>query len=459
MRRYAVSGWRTMLVVLALIAAFPLTAAAQPPLEAPEQSGWVVEAVPTGSTMYALDMAGANYGWAGGVAGIMFEYQGGTWNAANPPTPFSSPVRGLDILSASSGWGVTFMGEVIRFDGYQWTVQDKVVNAPLDDIYMFSDTSGWAVGSINPDSQKGTILRWDGSSWTPYDSGITAQLKAIDFINPNDGWIVGVSGTISRWNGVSWATGTYGPENVFLDVDMVGAKDVWIVGAGGVIRHYNGSALLTVPSPTTNDLNAIQMVSASDGWAVGGKGTILQYKDGQWQLFSSPTTNDLSAISMVSPTLGWVAGRSGALLRYTGTLTVTASETANPPRLAAPGETMFAIDVNSAGDMAASPLEITSAIPPYTTYVPGSAKGTPGLTITPPSGSTPLQATMATLQPGTEVTLTFKVTTEDRGLACWFVLNQTSVHAGELQFSPQAVVLVGDCPNKLFLPIILKGSS
>ncbi len=49
------------------------------------------------------------------------------------------------MLSTSSGWGVTCNDQLLRYNG-TWTVHSTPAAAPLDDIYMLSETDGWAVG-------------------------------------------------------------------------------------------------------------------------------------------------------------------------------------------------------------------------------------------------------------------------------------------------------------------------
>ncbi|MGD8623823.1 MAG: hypothetical protein PVJ34_04750, partial [Anaerolineae bacterium] len=103
--------------------------------------------------MYALDMVDASDGWAGGIAGIMFHYNGTEWTSE--PTGFDSPIQGLSMVSGTSGWGVTFKGHMLRYNGISWYIHSEPSGTPLDDVLMLSETEGWAVGGIDPNTGHG----------------------------------------------------------------------------------------------------------------------------------------------------------------------------------------------------------------------------------------------------------------------------------------------------------------
>ena len=150
-----------LVAVLALLAG-PVLGSAQPAVPtapSPDLIGWELFGTAATNTMYAVDMVDSTEGWAGGAAGFMMHYTGGDWVAVN--TDFDSAVLGIDMLSASSGWGVTWNHQLLRYNG-TWTVHSTPGAAPLDDIYMLSETDGWVVGG-----QPGTIRRLDATDARP----------------------------------------------------------------------------------------------------------------------------------------------------------------------------------------------------------------------------------------------------------------------------------------------------
>jgi uncharacterized repeat protein (TIGR01451 family) len=317
---------------------------------------------------------------------------------------------------------------------------------------MLSETEGWAVGGIDPNTGHGVILRWNGASWQKVDSGVGYWLKAIDMINASDGWIVGIGGTIARWNGTVWTAASFGPTLLFLDVDMVSSTDVWVVGAAGTIYHYDGSTFGPVPSPTTNDLHGVAMVSADEGWAVGSRGTLLHYDGNEWQEVSTPLTDNLNAIQMLGADDGWITGRNGSLLHYVGVLDLSTSTKTVSHRYATPGQQVtYTINVKNQGTRAASSLTVSDTLPMGATYVGGSATTSQG-TI---ASQDPLIVDVGDVAAGGEVTISLQATLDDLGLPCWFVSNDAYIEADGVALKRSAVTTLGSC-HTLYLPLTSK---
>jgi hypothetical protein len=108
----------------------------------------------------------------------LHHWNGASWTAMGPLTDTQGNwfnAYPVFFNAADSGWtaGSYSEGEemaIYHWNGADWQKQTSFQGAAgkfslrLTDIYMQSDTSGWAIGD------EGTILRWDGSAWNVYAS-------------------------------------------------------------------------------------------------------------------------------------------------------------------------------------------------------------------------------------------------------------------------------------------------
>jgi hypothetical protein len=234
----------------------------------------------------------------------------------------------------------------------QWTVVTPPAvstNWALNDVFMISDTEGWAVGW---DHQRGVLLHYLNGKWDP-DSSLPSisgdwYLFGINFFSSTDGWAVGydkagkkgalLSFTNGSWKGVTPPV-VNGSENWdLMDIALVSSTEGWAVGQDydigkGVFLHLiNGNWTLAAnpPSYLGSDwyMIGLDFITAGEGWAVGNdtnanKGVLFHYKSGSWT-FSSPTVSSnwfLNDLFMISATEGWAVGydgsnRKGVILHY-----------------------------------------------------------------------------------------------------------------------------------------------
>jgi len=446
-----------LLAALVLLAG-PALGSAQPAVPvapSPDLTGWELFGTESTGTMYTMDMISSSDGWAGGMAGFMIHYTG-DWVGIE--TEFDSAIFGIDMLSAGSGWGVTYKGQVIRYNGATWTVHSTPASAPLSDIYMVSETDGWAVGG--PLQTGGTILRYNGSTWQPVACPVPYWLQAVDMLSASDGWIVGVGGTVLRWNGSSWQGGSIAPGLLLSDVDALSATDVWAVGfeieGGGVLYHWDGATWTRVASPNGARLNTVQMVNSRFGWAAGDGGTILRYNGSNWEVVASPVTAAINTLAVVSCTEAWAFAGSPYILHYTGgTPDMSASRKRVDQIYASPGARLtYTITATNNGFCDVGGVQVTDAVPANTTYVAGSATTSQG-TLTEPTLTEPLRVEVGTIAPEALVTITFQVDVGDTGQPCWFVPNMTVIAGDGSQWTRGAVTTIGTCYH-YYVPLVFK---
>lgn len=236
---------------------------------------------------------GSGNGWAVGQNGLIFFWDGFSWNQATPPTP-----------------GCTY--DSVNFGG------------PLNPISNGVQTSsGWTVGQCGGAGGAATSLYWNGVGWQSYP--------------------------VPAYSGPSEAKSVFLIKSASSATDNVIAIAVGNDAAGGAIWTWNGVPgngagwVELSPAPTLNNLNSVYMTQAYlstctgpgvQGVAVGASGTILT-DCGTWNAVASPVSVNLYGVAMSSPTSGWAVGASCTIIRTTNGLTwaqYTATACTDPTR-------------------------------------------------------------------------------------------------------------------------------
>jgi hypothetical protein len=197
----------------------------------------------TEDDVFCIDMPDANYGWAGGSAGLYF-FNGSEWTRY---WPWNKAVREIQIMSRGTGRAV-WMSYIYRLIGDTWFEEDRFLGAVLHGLFMLSNSNGWAFGytSGEPSKQHGLLLKYDGS-WRHYGTFEEAHsILDMDFCGNNYGWTVGCRG------------GPY-PHGSFL-------------------AFYNGDEWTEVEAAGGYGLGGVEVLDKETAWAVGLYGTILKYK-------------------------------------------------------------------------------------------------------------------------------------------------------------------------------------
>jgi len=220
---------------------------------------------------------GSGNGWAVGEDGLIFFWDGFSWNQATPPSS-------------------TCTYDSVNFGG------------PLNPISNgVQTTSGWTVGLCGTAA---TSLYWSGVGWQSYPvpaSG-ASEARSVFLIK---------SASSTTDNVIAIAVGN--------DAGFPGGA-IWTWnGVPG-----NGGGWVELPSaPTPNNLNSVYMTQAYlstcvgpgvQGVAVGDLGTILT-DCGTWSAAATPVAANLYGVAMSSSTSGWAVGASCTIIRTTNGVT------------------------------------------------------------------------------------------------------------------------------------------
>ena len=250
----------------------------------------------------------------------------GQWRLLNPTEYTSSPTSNLNGvflinggtsgIGSGNGWAVGDNGLIFFWNGFSWnqatplngacTYDSVNFGGPLNPITNGVQTSsGWTVGKC---AGVAVSLYWSGNGWQPYPVPET---------------------------GAGEARSVFLVKSASSTTDNVIAVAVGVDAAGGAIWTWNGVPgngggwVELAPAPTLNQLNSVYMTQmypstctgpGVQGVAVGNVGTILTYC-GTWTLVGSPVAANLNGVAMSSPTNGWAVGDSCSIIRTTNGVT------------------------------------------------------------------------------------------------------------------------------------------
>ncbi len=159
-------------------------------------------------------------------------------------------VQAIFCLDTSNIWAAGIYGQMYRSidGGENWTIETMPAIDYVHAVFMFSTTSGFAVGN------NGKLFIYDGT-WKLTPSGTTEHLKDIFFIDANTGWIVGFNGTIlkSTNGGGSWLPLTSGTTADLLAVDFLNENYGFAVSNTNVLKSINGGTSWTIDTTASGD--------------------------------------------------------------------------------------------------------------------------------------------------------------------------------------------------------------
>lgn len=296
---------------------------------------------PAGSSLYSIAMLSTHEGWAVGGTftqngqpqnGCLLHYHEGKWGSQEVDVPLLA----LAFASAKHGWAVGVQGALFHFDGKHWKRQRHFTESTLRSISVCGRYRGLIVGESNVGwhyngitwSRKTIYDRYYPWRGTRMDDGTVSfpdeedqgraegvPLQCAVLRAPNDGWCVGDEGQIFHFDGKEWAqmwTFFYH----FNSLSFASPQEWWAAGEKGAILHYRSEHIRSGHQPVNETLYAISMLSRHDGWCFGANGIILRYNGLTWKPQVSGTTKDLRGCHMLSSQEGWCVGQDNTILQY-----------------------------------------------------------------------------------------------------------------------------------------------
>lgn len=195
-------------------------------------TSWTSLTVPGGCT-HSIFFVASDIGWMGpaeaGQSG-MRHYTGGDlddWQTVS--LPGHKGINDLEFLTADDGWAVGLAGLAFHWDGTAWTAVPTPTTKSLTGITMVSPTLGYAVGT------SGTILKWDGTAFAAMTSGLTSKLSAVAMHSDTEGFIVGANGVIMRLVDGEWVQMPSPTTANLMNLTILPNGKAWAVGSTGVV--------------------------------------------------------------------------------------------------------------------------------------------------------------------------------------------------------------------------------
>lgn len=186
----------------------------------------------------------------------------------------------LSITPGGNAYMVGQRGNIIFYNGKKWKEvyspvknenASNIITGDLHDVFMISDSLGWAVGKA------GIILKYYNGSWHNYDSPVNVELNKISFINKNTGWIAGEKGTVLKYENGTWNKMITDFRINFYTIKAINENKIYIAGArSSLILFENGewkqNESIKIFEDDFQDISVIEENGADKIWLVGING-------------------------------------------------------------------------------------------------------------------------------------------------------------------------------------------
>lgn len=220
------------------------------------------------SFLHAIDCISADTVWIGGTEGLARTTNGGTSWTTVLPRP-GETVYQVDFANSQVGWavwgvGLTSGGILKTTNGGATWVAQHTTMAALHDVHAVNDNVAWAVG------YQSTVRRTTngGATWESITTPIPAGLWAwgVHFADPSVGWISGDQGYVVKTTngGATWYRQPV-PSAVLArplyQIKSTSSMHVVTGGDGGVAMwtENGGEAPVKVVSPTSLAFGSVQI--------------------------------------------------------------------------------------------------------------------------------------------------------------------------------------------------------
>jgi len=216
-------------------------------------------------TLVHLGVAGRGDVWVSGPSSELFHFLHGHWTSV--PLDPGAEVAGLDFASPTLGYAVGLFGIVYRYDGARWSrVEAPAIThdreSHLMGVVVLAADDVWIAG------QSGFVLHFDGRTWTRSTTasapaagskgiarldGTVALLGTPMLVRRGERWEARSTPAMRSIAGHGGSLWGVTPESALVELGAEGAR----------------------PVPRGRDLSHVA-ASKEAAWAVGGRGVILR---------------------------------------------------------------------------------------------------------------------------------------------------------------------------------------
>ncbi len=241
--------------------------------------------------------------------GDVFRWNGTDWSLAVRGAEFGTAFTALHAGSINAVTAVGTNGVIVRFNGTSWTAQPSGTTRTLNDVWMSSESEGWAVG------ENGISLRYSNNGWTEHVTSTTSSLRGV-WGNATVAYAVGDAGIIRRWDGSAWKAVESNTTEVLRDVIGTGITGTVVLAAGdfGTVVRWNGMAFEAEASGTSASLLALA-ASPSGTIIATGEEVVMQRVNDVWSDQSPPYRTRFRSAAVDAEGGIWSGGERGLVMR------------------------------------------------------------------------------------------------------------------------------------------------
>ncbi|MFB4314903.1 hypothetical protein [Actinomadura sp. 21ATH] len=309
--------WTASVSMLALSAsiAAPGTAAAAPP---PVQK-WSITSqtrIPVFDLMNDVVATRAGSAWAvgghsdhatGAMPGLVYRWNGGTWQRLAVPGALDVTLEHVDASSDTDVWAFGRdwagpSGKAFHWNGTSWRAFTVLDGDELNAVDAVSPTDVWATGGDR-------LQHFDGTAWRAVDVPGMRRIGSLHVTSATSGWATGIDTEfrprIWRWNGKVWNASPlpFSAPGHFGGIVQLGPGNVWAVGAEvykddpdgddlyrSFALRWNGKAWSRVAMPAYGLWLDRPAPDGHGGvWMVAGE-KLVNHRAGKWTAVVQPST-------------------------------------------------------------------------------------------------------------------------------------------------------------------------
>ncbi|PKL85632.1 MAG: hypothetical protein CVV22_06935 [Ignavibacteriae bacterium HGW-Ignavibacteriae-1] len=296
---------------------------------------WQEIKIESAADMNCIKFYNSNNGWMAGYSGTIFRTTdaGVTW--IDHSTDTSNIFVDIFLFSDGTGWIVGTDGAISKVNS-NGEVRKLESNSKLqfNSVFFLDKNIGWVTG------ENGIVLKTidGGENWFILQHEIpNLHLWSIYFIDEMNGWVVGDMGAVlSTTNGgESWKSHKTPAIYRNLAVQFIDKSTGWVAGFGFIIKTTDGGeSWLTTIQTTIFIVGNFKMLNSQIGWAGFDKNSVLFTSDGgvTWEFIDTPINAHLQGMDYVDNSL-YAAFEGGKLYRGLTTVSVKNAEVDNNSKI------------------------------------------------------------------------------------------------------------------------------
>jgi len=277
---------------------------------------WSAMSSGVSETLFAVDFATEEIGFAVGSGGVFFKTTNGQdWEEMTRSNVFA---YSMDFIDENTGWLAGQFGKISKTTdgGQNWIEQTTNTSNTLRSVCFVDSQNGFAVG------ESGTFLKTTngGDTWS-LSVISTFTLYAVHFVDTNTGWASGSAGTIIKTidGGVTWTPQSVATTSTLYDLQFIDENVGYIASQSRIYKTINGGTdWVSQDLPISATIWNLDFVNEYTGWASGSNGRVFYTEDGgdSWTVQETYTDHFIYGLKAVAGNKAYLATNYGSIMNY-----------------------------------------------------------------------------------------------------------------------------------------------